>query len=333
LGSPSSDLQRNGKLRWRHWLQQLAWCEPFWVLAVGVLLLVPRSLPTLLQTYAGVWRPWLVAVLVLGWLIRWAAYRELTRRTPLDWPLFFIILWLPVNYWASADKNLAWEAVGYLVLGIATYFALLNWPPAQRRPQIIGWLLLSLGVGLALMTPLMSAVVSTKLFRIQEIERTLQQLAAQGPGTVNANVAAGALVLTLPLFAAMAIRPDWRSRRWLSVVWLMAVPVVVALILTQSRSAYLAATIGIAVVLLLRWPAALPAAACLACRRDCRRTPWPANDSGRAYAKQCTERVGQPIGAMESGAVRARRLPVHRHWHRHVQEHHSPAVSTFHDRA
>jgi hypothetical protein len=42
------------------------------------------------------------------------------------------------------------EAISYLVFGLALYFALLNWPPAQRRPQLIAWSILFLGAGLAL---------------------------------------------------------------------------------------------------------------------------------------------------------------------------------------
>lgn len=124
------------------------------MLIVGAGLLLPaRFTPTALQTYAVAWRPLLIALLFLGWPIRAVAYRRLTVRTPLDSPVWMIALCLPVSFWASSDKALSWEAISYLAFGLALYFALLNWPPAQRRPQIVAWSIPFLGAVLALAAP------------------------------------------------------------------------------------------------------------------------------------------------------------------------------------
>ena len=240
----------------RSWLRRVAWCEPFWVLAIGLLLLLPpRFLPASLETLIALGRPGLVLLLLLGWPVRRMAYGHFTRRTPLDWPLVLLILWLPVNLLASADQASSWEATGYLIFGVALYFSLLNWPPAQRRPQILAWLLLMLGVGLALATPLLSELAIGKLFRIQPLEQLFQQVASQVPGNVNANRVAGTLVLIAPLAVALFIRWDWSSQRWRPVLCgLAALLMLAVLVMTQSRNAYLAIATAAAVVLLLRWP-------------------------------------------------------------------------------
>ena len=242
-------------VRWRYWVRRIAWFEPFWVLAVGALLLLPaRFLPMTLQPYTFAYRPFGVALLVLGWPIRVIVYREFTCYTPLDLPLFFLLLWLPVNYWASSDKALSWEAISYLVFGIALYLALLNWPPAQRCPQLIGWLILLLGIGLAVLMPLLGELTTRKLLFVPVVDHLSQRASALLPGNVNVNRVAGTLVLILPLPVALAVRRDWRMRRLPTALnALVAVLMLVALIFTQSRSAYLAAAVSIAIILVLRW--------------------------------------------------------------------------------
>jgi putative inorganic carbon (hco3(-)) transporter len=224
--------------------------------AIGLLLLLPpRFLPASLETLIAAGRPGLVLLLLLGWPARRMAYGRFTRRTPLDWPLALLILWLPVNLLASADQALSWEAIGYLIFGVALFFSLLNWPPAQRRPQILAWLLVMLGAGLALATPLLSELASGKLFRIQPLEQFFQQVASQVPGNVNANRVAGTLVLIAPLAFALFVRWDWSSQRWRpALCGLAALLMLVVLVMTQSRNAYLAIAFAAAVVLLLRWP-------------------------------------------------------------------------------
>jgi putative inorganic carbon (HCO3(-)) transporter len=226
------------------------------VAVIGILLLVPpRFLPAVLEPYFIAGRPWLVLLLFASWPIRRIAYGRFTRRTPLDWPLLLLILWLPANFWASADHALSWEAISYLLLGVAAYFALLNWPPAERRPQIIAWLLLLSGVGLALATPLLSELAIGKLFRLQALEQFFQQAAAQTPGNVNANRVAGTLVLIAPLAVALFICQDWSARRrWPWLCGLAALLMLSVLAMTQSRNAYLAMAVAVTVILMLRWP-------------------------------------------------------------------------------
>ncbi len=238
------------------WLRRLAWCEPFWVAALGLLLLLPpRFLPTVLQIDQANGRIWLVLLLLLGWPVRRLAYGTFSRRTPLNWPMLILIIWLPVNMWASVDQALSWEALGYLLLGVAMYFALLNWPPTQQRPQLIAWVLLLLGGALTLATPLLTELAIGKIFRLPGLDNLFQQAASQVPGNVNANRVAGALVVIAPLAVALGVRWDWTKRRWAPILCgLLALAMLVMLILTQSRNAYLAMAIAIGVILLLRWP-------------------------------------------------------------------------------
>ncbi|MBP7688259.1 MAG: O-antigen ligase family protein [Thermoflexales bacterium] len=241
--------------RWRRAARRLVWLEPVWVMAIGVLLLLPqRFLPTSVQQQVEVWRASAVILPVMGGLLRWLAYGRLTRRTPLDWPLLLMLIWLPVNYWASVDKAASWEALSPLIVGVALFWALLNWPPALRHPQLIGWSIVVMGVGLAFTAPLFSDLAIGKLFRISALETLQQKLSASLPGNVNANQIAGVLAVVAPLAAALTLRRDWRTHRRATIAAGLATMFILAMLaLTQSRGAYLAAAIAIGVVAVLRW--------------------------------------------------------------------------------
>lgn len=256
VSAPLDDQPQRAVPVWRRVLQRIVWAEPIWAIGLGVLLLLPqRFLPEALQAQTTLWRASGVVVLVLGGLLRWLAYGRLTRRTPLDWPLAFMLIWLPVNYWAAVNKADAWEALSPLIIGVAMYLALLNWPPAQRRPQLIGGLILLFGVGLALTAPLFTDLAIAKLFRLSALDAVQQRLSAALPGNVNINRIAGVLAMMIPLAAALALRRDWAAKRWPAIVAALATLFMLAMLaLTQSRGAYLATAAALTLVALLRWP-------------------------------------------------------------------------------
>ena len=236
-------------------LKRIAWFEPFWVLLWGALLLLPaRFAPAAIEPILAQGKPWFILALGLGWLVRGIAYGRFSRPTPIDLPVLLLLLWLPVNFWASADKALSWEAIGYLVFGISLYAALVNWPPLDRHPQWIAWALLLFGVGLLVTAPLLSQLTTSKLFALPGIKPLLIRLAQITPGNVNLNRMGGTLAVIFPLFLALGIRWDWTSRRWLPPLsLLLALFAAAVLLLTQSRGALLGAAVAVMLLLVLRW--------------------------------------------------------------------------------
>jgi putative inorganic carbon (hco3(-)) transporter len=231
------------------------WLEPFWVLAVGVGLLLPQRFTAVIPgSVAGLWQPLLCGVLLVGGMVRALAYGRLTRRTPLDWPLLLLILCIPLSLWASADRGVSWVAAGYLVFGLAMTFALVNWPPSARRPEIVAWALMGLGLAIALVAPVMSRLTVAQFSQLPLLGVVLQRLGPQRLEDVNVNVLAGSVALILPLYLSMALRRGWK-RPWTAVLFAAGALGILAVIgITRSRGAYLAAATGIAVVAVLRWP-------------------------------------------------------------------------------
>ena len=205
-------------------------------------------------------RPLLIAALFLFWPLRLVLTRRLAPSTPLNWPIFLLLLWSPVGVWASQYQDRSWEALGYLVLGIAFYFALLNWPLTQRYPLLIVAGLGVVGLALAATGPALLANIPEKLFTFSDDFAKSQPVALFGLGeTINSNVLAGTLLLPVCLLTALALQPRWLKKgaaRWWAplLLGLTTIGIVAALLLTQSRGAYLALAIGMLLLLVLRWP-------------------------------------------------------------------------------
>lgn len=229
-----------------NWLRRITWYEPIGVLLLAPLFLFPERPPgsagdpaILLKVALG-----LVGV---GWLLRGLAYDTLSRPTPFDLAVIVLALSVPGAWWAAPDKARALSALGALALGPALYYALINWPAAQRRPALLGWLVLALGALLALIVPVVVPLSSSWL-PLPAALLALPDLSGLIAGAVNQNVAAGVLVLALP--PALALLLDGGARwpgRLLGLLLLLLLGA--ALVLTQSRGGVLAGAVGLATVL------------------------------------------------------------------------------------
>ena len=231
--------------------QRLAWLEPVWLTLLAPAILLPgRFWDVHLQ-------PYFVVALFLFWPVRRLAYGRWTVPSPLTWPTLVLLAWTPVTIAVAIDRTRAWEAAGYLLLGIALCVALVNWPPVRRRPWLLVWPIVMTGLLLTVLGPqIMRVGEGSRFLRLPALEPLLGQLADQVGETINANVLAGALVLTIPFTLALAVEPRWSRRGWWPLLAaLLALSGLLPLVLTQSRGAMLATGVALLVLLLLRWPA------------------------------------------------------------------------------
>ncbi len=223
--------------------------EPLWLLLLTPLLL----LPGLLVPPANQWIVVLAALLF--WPLRLLLQGYVTPRTPVRLSVGLLLLCFPVAIWAAVDKTRAWETAGYVLLGVAWANALINWPPTQRRPEWIAWLLLLMGAGLSLLGPVILSEAGTTLAPFVALQRATAPFVGALGETINANILAQALLTSLPLAAGLALFGGWTARRWprpllaLLVVWMLLV-----IYITQSRGVWLAVAVMTPLLLTLRWP-------------------------------------------------------------------------------
>ncbi len=223
--------------------------EPLWLLLLTPLLLLPgRFVPADMQ-----WSVVLAALLF--WPLRLIWQKRIMPRSPVRLAAGLLLLCFPVAIWAAADRARAWEVAGYVVLGVAWANALLNWPRTQRHPEWIAGALLLMGAGLTLLGPFILTESGTTIPAFLALQRAAGPLARVLGETINANILAHALLVSLPLAAALALRGGWTERRWPRPLCALLVLLMLAVLyVTQSRGAYLAVGVMIPLLLMLRWP-------------------------------------------------------------------------------
>jgi putative inorganic carbon (HCO3(-)) transporter len=213
-----------------------------WV--VGVCLLASVAFTRLL--------PFAVGVALLFWLLRWLAYRRLSRCTPLDWGVGLLALMLPVTLWATPLPGTTLPQVLRLATGILFFYALVNWAEDARR---LRWLVLGAAlVGLALALVAMVSVNwnDNKLNFIPEA--FYEYFTHLFTDTIHPNVMAGYLVILLPVIAAVLLFSWGQLPRGLRLgLTFTSLFILVILVLTKSRGAWMGFAALLLLLVALRW--------------------------------------------------------------------------------
>lgn len=226
------------------------WLEPVWLALLAPSLLI-RDL------FWDPWvHPWLILALFLFWPFRLLLTGRLAPATPVTWPALCLLVWTPIGLINAPDWEHSWHAIGFVALGVALLFALLNWPPTQRSPWLIAAFLGLAGVGLALLGPMILRNLPQEFLVFSEdLAKSKPSDLFNASETINPNVLAGGLLLPIPLLTALALRFDLARYRWLPLLLLAPVLLMLGtLFLAQSRGGYLAIALSLLLVLTLRWP-------------------------------------------------------------------------------
>lgn len=205
-----------------------------------------------------------IGILALGWVWRRLTIGVWFRRTPADWPLFFLFLvMLPISIWAAPGPLRQEYSIPRALILIWNFF--LFWTlvsHASRRRElfhlcVVGFGILGVGIAVA---ALFGTQWTTKFPLIGPVlARLPKPLAGVFSGTdggFNPNQVAGTILYVLPLFIALAVYGLLRRRverlTWLS-TGLAAALMGMVLLLTQSRGSLLGLGAGLAVMLLVNW--------------------------------------------------------------------------------
>lgn len=204
--------------------------------------------------------PWAVILAVVFWPIRWLAFRQWTRRTPLDWPILILMLLAPVTLWATALPDVTWPQVYRLLGGIGLYYALVNfpvgWPSTTNFLAGLRWM--AIGVGLATLGLCVFAVVSVDWVVAGKLPFIPASLYALFPhlavDTANPNVMAGSILILLVVLLGLLLFAGRGLRVGEYLLYGAACAAGVAiLVLTQSRGAVLALGLVGLLLVALRW--------------------------------------------------------------------------------
>lgn len=196
--------------------------------------------------------PYLVLGLVgslLLFIIRWIGTGSPFPLSPVNGTLTILFASLLIGLVLSPDLPSGVLVAAQAVAGLTLFFAIYDWAQTRSRVWMVVAGVVLLGVAIALTAPFTTLWTQSKLFQWDAFyERGWLRFAE----TSNANSVAGGLEAAVPLALAL-IASGKRGGKLLGAIALP--PLIVMLILIQSRGALLAVALGLAVYVTLykRW--------------------------------------------------------------------------------
>ena len=196
----------------------------------------------------------IIGWLVLVFLLYALANGRLPGHTPADFPLYILLLLIPLNLWATPDLAVTLPRTYALIANLAIFWAI----AAQRESRwlpLSGWALFAVSLIISGITLLGTNFAGTKIPIIgQTVFSAIPQLWQPFWNTVgmNPNLSGGLLALFWPPAFIFFIKgPGWKLR--LAGGAITAI-LTIMLLLTQSRGALLGILIAtIIMTLILNW--------------------------------------------------------------------------------
>ncbi|MGA9351677.1 MAG: O-antigen ligase family protein [Anaerolineae bacterium] len=203
--------------------------ELVWLAAAAPLLL-----------FAGWWTPLGLAVIALSWLSRWVASGRASRRTPMDGPIAVLLLMVGIGLSVSVSLAWSWSRAPVILLGVATYYGLVNSIRTERHLRILAIGLVLASLGYTLVGLLGTDWGMVRFVELPQVYRHIPRLihyAAPGPNIapselLNPRQVAGALVVLFPIPLALLFFGHDQRLRFLS--GLAALVMIGTLLLSQS---------------------------------------------------------------------------------------------------
>jgi len=207
----------------------------------------------------------LPAVVAIGllWMARWRATGRLTMATPMDVPILGILAMVPVSLYASVDWRLSQPKVYGLILGVATFYAVVNAIRTIRRVQFAAIALVLVSAAVALLGLVGTDWSSTKLFSLPQVYGHLPKLVQGIPRSLRGGFApngiGGTLIFLIPvllslLWSRQPLKGSEEHNSRLLQVWrvwnrpalaLSLLLTASTLVLTQSRGSFIGITVGL----------------------------------------------------------------------------------------
>lgn len=214
------------------------------------LLLVLLLLPIFILSDRHLWLG------VLLWLtlvaLRWFGTGQALWTSPATVILAVFVCLVPVTLSVTPLPDLTRNALGYLMAGLVLFLAVINWVDTTEH---LWWLLTGVMlclIALALVTPLLEPTL------VRHMPDGVRRVAGVIPEQVNPNVISGTLVIWLPVAAVLAWHPIGRALRQRRILRILAFTGVAlsltGLLLLNSRGAWLAGIVGVALAITLKWP-------------------------------------------------------------------------------
>jgi O-antigen ligase len=192
---------------------------------------------------------WLVIIAIIPWFARTLVRFPPVRSTKIDPVLLVFFITAITSVWATYDMNTGW-AKFWLILGsLLLYYALAGQPKVNLW-TVVG-LMVFIGAGVAVYY-LLAHDWQTQSADVQWIYRAGMWWMSARPVTISRaihpNIAGGLIAMFLPFCIALGMRA-WRKQSIFISLFVLITGLIsiVGLIMTSSRGAWIALTIGLGI--------------------------------------------------------------------------------------
>lgn len=183
--------------------------------------------------------------------IRWWTTRKFFPQTITNLALALLSFFVVFSWFISPQPKESLLQISRFFLGVGLLLSIVNWATSSKRLRLFLLSVVSSVVILAILSPYLVNWSDEILFFSTDFYRDLPVIVSD---TINANVMAGVFILFVPLLFSLILFALPLLARIEVLVYLIALIIVtLALFLTQSRGAFLAAFIGLLSILLIRW--------------------------------------------------------------------------------
>ncbi|MEA3441022.1 MAG: O-antigen ligase family protein, partial [Chloroflexota bacterium] len=196
--------------------------------------------------------PAALGVGIIFWIIRCIAYHRLSIRTPIDGSAAVLFLTILVTLYVTALPEITNQQSLRLLMGMILFYAIVNWTSTEKDLRLLITGTAFTGLILALAAPFSVQWAVDKLsFLPNSLYERFTQIFSD---VVHPNVLAGVLILILPITASWLLY-TWREMNWLNRILftLTNLLILVVIIFTQSRGAWIAVASMLLAALLLHW--------------------------------------------------------------------------------
>jgi len=218
------------------------------------------AMPGLL--FPGGWRTAVLIILPLLWIGNRIITGHFVPRTPYDVVILTLLVMVLVSLYATYDIAVSLPKITGVLLGVSAFYVVVGFIGAPRQLyQVLTVVLLGITVFLGVV--LVGSSWGSKFAVLQQLSSRLPSLFRGLPGADSGFHPAevgGTLtwLVFLPVAVAIGLVAQGKIRRvwpWLIGLSVLTVALLLALLLTQSRSAWLGVAAGAAVMLWLagRW--------------------------------------------------------------------------------